>query len=66
LTHLAAAARLDLLLLRARFLGPDGDGAVRARQAPFVGRERLAGGRVMWAMKGPGGAAEVRVFETGR
>lgn len=62
--RLAAAARRDLLALRARFVGPGADGALRPRVGPFVGRERLPDGRVVWAMKGLGGAADVRVFET--
>lgn len=61
--RLAPAARIDLLLLRARFIGPAADGGVRARIGPFVGRERMAGGRTVWAVKGPGAAAGVRVFE---
>jgi uncharacterized protein (UPF0276 family) len=58
--HLAAAARRDLLLLRARFV-PKGDGA-RPRRGPFVGRERL-GQRRLWAIKGPGKGAKTLVFE---
>jgi hypothetical protein len=58
---MAGAARVDLLLLRARFLGPDEDGSVRPRLAPFVGRERLGDGSTLWALKGPGGSADVRV-----
>jgi hypothetical protein len=62
--RLATAARLDLLVLRSRFVGPADDGSLRARVGPFVGRERLPGGRVVWAVKAPGGSAGVRVFET--
>lgn len=58
---LAAAARLDLLLLRARFAGPDRDGALRPRAAPFVGFARLDDGRRVRAMKGFGTLAEVWV-----
>jgi hypothetical protein len=64
--RLAQAARLDLLLLRSRFVGPAGDGSVKQRVAPFVGRERLADGRTVWALKGPGSSANVKVIETGR
>lgn len=59
--EMMGAARIDLLLLRARFLGPEGDGSLRARVAPFVGRERLGDGSTIWALKGPGGSADVRV-----
>jgi uncharacterized protein (UPF0276 family) len=55
-------ARLDRLLLRARFVGPDDAGRLRARRGPFVGRERVAGGRSLWAVKGVGLDAVVRVF----
>jgi uncharacterized protein (UPF0276 family) len=56
---LAAAARLDLLLLRARFAGPSRDGALRPRQAPFVGFARLDDGRRVRATKGFGPLASV-------
>ena len=61
---LAPAARLDLLSLRARFVGSVDDGSLGARVGPFVGRERLPSGKVVWAVKGVGGAAGVRIFET--
>jgi hypothetical protein len=64
--RIAAEARVDLLLLRGRFVGPAKDGSLRPRAAPFVGRERLPGGRVVWVVKGPGGGADVRMFETRR
>jgi uncharacterized protein len=64
--RIAAEARVDLLLLRSRFVGPAKDGSLRPRAAPFVGRERLPGGRVVWVVKGPGGGADVRIFETRR
>jgi hypothetical protein len=64
--RLAPDARVDLLVLRSRFVGPAKDGSLRPRVAPFVGRERLPGGRVVWALKGPGGGADVRVIETRR
>lgn len=58
---LAAAARLDLLLLRARFAGPAGDGSLRPRAAPFVGFTRLDDGRRVRATKGFGALAAVTV-----
>ncbi|APR84344.1 Hypothetical protein A7982_09693 [Minicystis rosea] len=61
---LAPAARLDLLSLRARFVGSVDDGSLGARVGPFVGRERLPSGKVVWAVKGLGSAAGVRIFET--
>jgi uncharacterized protein len=64
--RIAAEARVDLLLLRSRFRGSAKDGSLRPRAAPFVGRERLPGGRVVWVVKGPGGGADVRMFETRR
>jgi uncharacterized protein (UPF0276 family) len=50
----AAAARLDLLELRARF-GPDR----QLRRAPFAGRETLPDGSAAWALKGPGREATI-------
>ncbi len=61
--ELADAARADRLVLRARFTGPDADGALRPRRAPFVGSTRLADGRRVRAMKGLGALAEVRLYE---
>lgn len=60
---LAPHARLDRLLLRARFVGPGADGRVRSRVGPFVGRVALGRGRVMWAVKGFGGGANVRLID---
>jgi hypothetical protein len=57
---LASDARLDRLLLRARFVGPSARGEVRLRAMPFVGREGK-----MWAVKGPGTTAPVRCISTG-
>jgi uncharacterized protein (UPF0276 family) len=62
---LAAAARLDLLLLRARFAGPSRDGSIRPRTAPFVGFTQLEDGRRVRATKGFGPLATVTV-RTGR
>ncbi|WP_437736084.1 multinuclear nonheme iron-dependent oxidase [Sorangium sp. So ce1335] len=61
--RLAPEAAVDRLLLRARFVGPAGDGSVRPRLSPFIRRERLPGGRVVWAIKGIGSSAEVRLVE---
>ncbi len=60
---LAAAGRVDQLILRARFVGPDRHGSVRPRRGPFVGRARLEGRRDCWVLKGPGMAATVRLYE---
>jgi uncharacterized protein (UPF0276 family) len=57
--ELAASARLDLLLLRARFAGPARDGSLRPRKAPFVGFTRLDDGRRVRATKGFGPLASV-------
>lgn len=59
---LAAAAKRDLLLLRSRFAGTLESG-LRPRTEPFIGKERLAGGRVIWAVKGVGAGADIRIFE---
>jgi hypothetical protein len=56
---LAAAARLDLLVLRARFAGPDRDGVLKPRTAPFIGFARLDDGRRVRATKGFGALAAV-------
>src|SRR5690606_16432526 len=58
---LAPAARLDVLMLGARFAGPDRTGALRPRTAPFVGFARLADGRRVRATKGFGTHAAVTV-----
>jgi uncharacterized protein (UPF0276 family) len=64
----AAAGRLDQLVLRARFRGPDRHGLVHPRRGPFVGHVRLAGlaglaGHSMWAFKGPGVGARVVLLQ---
>ncbi|AUX30256.1 MULTISPECIES: DUF692 domain-containing protein [Sorangium] len=64
--RLAAEALVDRLLLRARFVGPAADGGVRPRLLPFIRRERLPGGRVIWAIKGMGSSADVRLVEPRR
>lgn len=63
--RLGPDARIDLLVLRSRFVGPSKGGSLRPRLGPFVGREQLPNGRFLWAVKGLGGGAEVRLFETG-
>jgi hypothetical protein len=64
--HAAAAGRVDQLVLRARFRGPDRHGLVHPRRGPFVGRVRLAdptlAGRSVWVIKGPGIGAPVVLF----
>lgn len=62
---LSAAGRVDQLILRARFVGPDRNGVVRPRRGPFVGRARVDERRACWVVKGPGSAAAVRLFERG-
>jgi uncharacterized protein (UPF0276 family) len=61
--ELAGAGRVDHLILRARFVGPDRNGVVRPRRGPFVGRARLDERRDCWAIKGPGASAVVRLYE---
>ena len=54
------AAADDALVLRARFV--DVARAPRRRALPFVGRDRLASGEVLWALKNVGTDAPVRVM----
>ncbi|RYE95036.1 MAG: DUF692 domain-containing protein [Myxococcales bacterium] len=58
---LRPAALVDGLLLDARFAFDAA--SVSVRRGPFVRRERLPDGRSVWALKGPGAGAPVRVFE---
>jgi uncharacterized protein (UPF0276 family) len=63
----ASAARLDQLVLRARFRGPDRAGLVHPRRGPFVGHVQLAdlgtsAARSVWVLKGPGLRAPVVFF----
>jgi hypothetical protein len=60
----AAGAVRDRLELRARFAS-GGAGGCAPRPGPFVGRERLPDGTSVWAFKGPGLEAPVRVLERG-
>jgi uncharacterized protein (UPF0276 family) len=60
----AAGAVRDRLELRARFASGDAGGCA-PRPGPFVGRERLPDGTSVWAFKGPGLEAPVRVLERG-
>jgi len=57
---LCDAAVEDALVLRARFV--DVARAPRRRALPFVGRDRLASGEVLWALKNVGTDAPVRVM----
>jgi uncharacterized protein (UPF0276 family) len=60
---LADAARRDLLVLRARFAASRDGTELEPRSLPFIGRQALAGGTTLWATKGPGGQASVRLRE---
>lgn len=61
---MAGDARVDLLVLRARFKPPSALGeAPRERTAPFVGSASARGGARVWALKGLGAAARVRLYE---
>jgi uncharacterized protein len=62
---LASGARRDRLELRARFASRGREGSWVPRPGPFVGRERLPDGRSVWAIKGFGLEAPVRVIERG-
>ncbi|WP_394827222.1 DUF692 domain-containing protein [Pendulispora albinea] len=59
-------ARIDRLVLRARFSGPDEHGALEPRWGPFFGFERLSDGRRVSARKGFGALAAVRLHERKR
>lgn len=66
---LADDAARDRLTLAARFDCPStahraGGRAPSARKGPFVARERLASGAVVWAIKGFGALARVHLRET--
>lgn len=58
---LADDAKRDRLVLRARFVRTGTGGILRPRVAPFVGRERTLAGESLWAIKGPGTSAPVRL-----
>jgi hypothetical protein len=58
----AAAARLDALVLRARFRPARAGGAPGPRRGPFVGGAALPDGGTVWAWKGPGAQAPVRLW----
>jgi uncharacterized protein len=62
---LASGALRDRLELRARFAAGRADGGCTPRPGPFLGRERLPDGRTVWALKGFGLEAPVRVVERG-
>lgn len=61
---LAPAARIDRLLLRTRFIARGPGESPTPRAAPFVGRAPRPEGGNVWAIKGPGAEAPVRVWET--
>ncbi|MFN0249287.1 MAG: DUF692 domain-containing protein [Kofleriaceae bacterium] len=61
---LADAAAIDLLVLRARFTGPQNDGQLSPRVAPFIGSARTRDGRRIRAIKGIGARARVHLHET--
>ena len=63
--ELAPAALRDRIELRCRFVRTRGNGVCAPRRGPFVGRERLPDGRRLWALKGPGLEAPVRLIEQG-
>jgi hypothetical protein len=58
--ELASDALFDRLVLRARFAGDP----MRPRVGPFVGREKI-GARTVWAFKGTGAGAPVRLWTGG-
>lgn len=61
---MAADARVDLLVLRARFKMPPSPGSVPVERAgPFVGSAAAREGRRVWAVKGIGPRAVVKIFE---
>jgi uncharacterized protein len=61
---MAGDARVDLLVLRARFNAPRRPGeAPTERAAPFVGSAATRSGRRVWAVKGLGATARVRLYE---
>lgn len=57
--RLAPSACIDRLELRTRF-----DRHNRPRLSPYLAREDLPDGRRVWAMKGPGRGAPVRLYQT--
>lgn len=58
---LREAAARDLLVLRARFSGDSERGTLAPRAGPYLGRAR-AGAVTLYAAKGPGSQARVRLF----
>lgn len=60
---IADGARIDHLVLSARFVGPDPTGGFRPRRIPFVGHATLTRGGTVWAIKGPGARAVVHLHE---
>jgi hypothetical protein len=62
--ELASPARRDRLELRSRFARRRRERCA-PRRGPFVGRERLPDGTSVWAFKGIGWEAPVRLVERG-
>jgi uncharacterized protein (UPF0276 family) len=62
----APHAALDHLVLRARFAPPRGERGASPRWGPFVGRVRVGAAGTVWALKGVGATAAVRVFGDGK
>jgi uncharacterized protein len=60
--ELAPHALRDRLELRSRFAPGDAGGP---RRGPFLGREKMPGGGSVWAFKGLGSEAAVRLIERG-
>jgi uncharacterized protein len=58
--ELSSRAIVDGLLLSARFGSAD---APRPRELPFIGRATLPDGSRIWALKGPGARARIRLVE---
>lgn len=56
-------ALLEALLLRARFAGPDAQGRVMPRVAPYLGSTKLADGTRVHVRKGFGAFAPLRTIE---
>jgi uncharacterized protein len=64
--ELTRAAQRDCLLLRSRFRLDAPSGGVRPRRMPFLARELGEDGARLWALKGLGTRARVRIWETRR
>ncbi|HET9957241.1 MAG TPA: DUF692 domain-containing protein [Polyangiaceae bacterium] len=60
--EIAFAARVDALVLSARFIGEPGQ-ALRPRHPPFVAHVRSPRGARLWVIKGFGSSAQTRIVE---